>query len=192
MSRFCLIAVLCSLLLCGCSSNHRAEISVTGSAGEAMVTYMIGGEQSQTTERLPFSHTFDAPSGTVISASAQNQGDTGKIDVKIMLDGKRVAGGSAGNPYGVATAAHAVPGPDFITPGIVIGLVLSVLGAVGKAQSKSGASSTAPTSSETPKAAFNPLEAKPGQASLPNEHPAYLIIVVVLISGIGLWIYMQM
>lgn len=95
------------LLLGGCSASPRqCEFKVSGSAKEAMITYMVGTSQNQTTESLPWSHKFEMTDQyQPMSLSAQNQGTTGTIKVDILVDGKSVKSGSASNEYGVATAA---------------------------------------------------------------------------------------
>lgn len=98
--------VAITLLLVGCSSPTRScQIKVSGTATEANITYIIGGSQSQSDQKLPWSHNFQhSDPYQPISVSAQNKG-TGTITVEIIADGKVLKSGNATNEYGVATAA---------------------------------------------------------------------------------------
>ena len=100
-----LISFLALLLLAGCSTTHQCEFKVSGSAEEAMITYMVGTSQNQVTEKLPWSHTFQMTDKyQPMSISAQNQG-TGTIKVEVIVDGKTIKSGTASSEFGVATAA---------------------------------------------------------------------------------------
>lgn len=76
-------------------------------------------------------------------------------------------------------------------PIILGGLVVPWLGGLGGGVIGLGAGIT-DEQQEKLKNLSNPIEAKPGHASLPNEHPAYLVIALALICGIGIWIYAHM
>lgn len=98
--------LLFAIISSGCATEHKCEIKVTGTASQAMVTYMIGASQSQETVSLPWSHDFVLSDRySPISVSAQNQGETGNVEIAIVADGRTLKAASATNAYGMATAA---------------------------------------------------------------------------------------
>ena len=104
MKRLLLLAML--IVTSGCSTTHQCEFRVSGSAKKAMITYMVGSSQSQVTESLPWSHSFQhSDKYQPMSLSAQNQDKDGDVKVEIVVDGKTLKSGSASSEYGVATVA---------------------------------------------------------------------------------------
>lgn len=84
---------------------HQVVYEVTGTAHAALVTYLnhSGGiEQREIT--LPWRTAFGAPTGTIVSVSAQNQGASGDIKVEIKVSGKALKSSSSAGGYVIAAA----------------------------------------------------------------------------------------
>ena len=104
------IGLLVALLIGGgtyfyMTNKGDVTIRVEG-RGSALISYGAGGNQSQTTERLPWSTKVSADTVSGIAVVAQrNEGGSGTISCSIISGGSTVASQSSSGAYAVVTCA---------------------------------------------------------------------------------------
>lgn len=111
MIRRSLVALsLVALAGCGGSSGPSlpsVTYNVSGSAREVAVTYANASEgTSQATVSVPWSHSFTCTkSGQFLYISAQNQGQTGTVTVRITKSGTTYKESTSSGAFVIATAS---------------------------------------------------------------------------------------
>lgn len=98
------------LVACGGSSGPSlpsVTYTVSGSAREVSVTYANASEgTSQATVSVPWSHSFTCTkSGQFLYISAQNQGQTGTVTVRITKGGTTYKESTSSGAFVIATAS---------------------------------------------------------------------------------------
>ena len=88
--------------------THRVTYRVTGTAGEASITYRNekGGTQ-QSLGRIPWELTFDARAANFLYVSAQNRGASGSVSCDILVDGMSRTTATSTGAYVVAECSEA-------------------------------------------------------------------------------------
>ena len=90
------------------SQDHAVTYLVEGAATQAAVTYTNaqGGTQQQRV-RVPWQMSLRAERGAFLYVSAQNEGRSGQITVRIVVDGGDFRASDSSGAYAVATASGA-------------------------------------------------------------------------------------
>lgn len=83
--------------------SRKVTLYVTGSSRKALVTYGVGGSQSQREVGLPWSIDVDVPSYNPVVLLAQSQSEEGSISCKIKKGTKTIEESSSSGAYVVVT-----------------------------------------------------------------------------------------
>lgn len=88
----------------------RVEYRITGTADPAVISYTGQDRRTVTVVRsLPWSHTFEAAAGHVLSVLASTEGETGALRVVIYLDGREHVIREANGAYALVQVTAVVP-----------------------------------------------------------------------------------
>lgn len=89
-------------------ASYAVEYVVTGTARAVSLTYSnsTGGIEQHQDVRLPWRTSMQMTRGQVLSLIAQNAGDRGDIEVRIIADGLTLASSRADGAYAVASASE--------------------------------------------------------------------------------------
>jgi hypothetical protein len=84
--------------------DSAVRYEVTGSAKSSLITYINeDGGIDQLEAKLPWSKTMVVGNGTTVSLVAQNQGETGRVECVILVNGEQWKNGESSASYGVVT-----------------------------------------------------------------------------------------
>lgn len=113
MKRLLPVLLIAGLLLAGCDlfdTSRNVEYIVSGSASSVFITYENedgGTEQVQASPRWTYS--FSAERDAFVYVSAQNEGESGTVEVEIRVDGDEFKSARATAAFGIAPASGSVP-----------------------------------------------------------------------------------
>lgn len=85
------------------NESYFVVYTIDGSASRAMVTMQTPTGQRQENVALPHSFSFRFDPDGFVYVSAQNQGDYGRVECRIDVDGSTLSRNSSGAAYGIAT-----------------------------------------------------------------------------------------
>lgn len=116
MRRAFVIFILFSFFLISCSdvlnpeeTKYSVKYAVTGTAKKVSITIENenGGTSQFSDVSVPWSYTFPVKKkpGTFVYVSAQNEGSSGSVTVKIYRDGKVFKSSTSSGAYVIATAS---------------------------------------------------------------------------------------
>jgi hypothetical protein len=106
-------AVYDNCSVCGGSNSciRNVSYSVSGTAEMVDVTLSnpSGGTEQYTDRILPYTYTFSSYEGDFLYISAQNQGSSGTVTTKIIVDGSTFKESTSSGAYVIASASGSCP-----------------------------------------------------------------------------------
>lgn len=84
-------------------ASSQVTYRVTGSIQHATVVYWTADGMEQRSVKLPWQKTFEAQGHQIISIVAQHDGDSGRIQCEILMDGKVAKKATSEGPYAGVT-----------------------------------------------------------------------------------------
>lgn len=109
-----LLFVVCSVVFNACSmsttTKHSVKYEITGTSTSVNVTLnnATGGTEQFSDVTVPHTYTYDDYTSSFLYISAQNNGETGSVTVKIYLDGVVTKTSTSSGAYTIATASDSL------------------------------------------------------------------------------------
>lgn len=105
-----LLVCMVGLIFVGCNDTTTSSVvkyEITGTATSVSVTLQnaTGGTEQYTSVSVPHTYTFNDYTDWYLYIAAQNEGESGSVTVKILVDGEVIDTATSSGAYVIASAS---------------------------------------------------------------------------------------